>query len=126
MFNLKGDVTEKTRARSAEADIGLLHTMLQWATAVRLPSGEFLLERNPLQGVKRIREKNKKRPVATWERYEATVVAMQKLRAESESDDDRLRWVRMEFALFLVNVRASDLAQFVSFDGKISESRNKS
>lgn len=26
---------------------------------------------------------------------------MQKLRAESESDDDRLRWVRMEFALFL-------------------------
>jgi integrase len=101
VFNLKGDVTEKTRARSAEADIGLLHTMLQWATTVRLPSGEFLLERNPLQGVKRIREKNKKQPVATWERYEATVAAMQKLRAESESDDDRLRWVRMEFALFL-------------------------
>ena len=81
--------------------MGLLHTMLQWATTVRLPSGEFLLERNPLQGVKRIREKNKKQPVATWERYEATVAAMQKLRAESESDDDRLRWVRMEFALFL-------------------------
>ena len=101
VFNLKGDETEKTRARSADADIGLLHTMLQWATTVRLPSGEFLLERNPLQGVKRIREKNKKQPAATWERYEATVAAMQKLGAESESDDDRLRWVRMEFALFL-------------------------
>ena len=95
------DATEKTRARSPELDMSVLHTMLQWATTVRLPNREFLLQRNPLQGVKRIREKNKKQPVATWERYEATIAAMQKLRTESESDDDRSRWVRMEFALFL-------------------------
>ncbi len=101
VFNLEGDVTGKTRARSAEADIGLLHTMLKWATTVRLPSGEFLLDRNPLQGVRKIREKNKKRPVATWERYQATIAAMQKLRAKSESDEERIRWVRMECALFL-------------------------
>ncbi len=101
---VKGDDTlrtPKTRARSAEADVALLHTMLQWATTVRLPSGQFLLDRNPLAGVKRIREKNKKQPVATWERYEATVAAMQRLRADSDSDDERLRWVRMEFALFI-------------------------
>ncbi len=97
----KGAVTMKTRARSAESDMALLHAMLLWATTVRLPNGAFLLQRNPLQGVKRIREKNKKQPVATWERYEATVAAMQKLRAESSSDGDRLRWCRMEFALFL-------------------------
>ena len=96
----KDDATEKTRARSPELDMSVLHTMLQWATTVRLPNRDFLLQRNPLQGVKRIREKNKKQPVATWERYEATIAAMQKLRTESESGDDRLRWVRMEFALF--------------------------
>ena len=96
----KGDVMGKTRARSAESDAALLHTMLQWATTVRLPSGAFLLQRSPLLGVTRIHEKNKKQPVATWERYEATVAAMQKLQADGE-EDDRLRWVRMEFALFL-------------------------
>lgn len=97
----KGEVTGKTRARSAESDMALLHAMLHWATTVRLPSGAFLVQRNPLQGVKRVHEKNKKQPVATWERYEATVAAMQKLRAESESDEDRIRWSRMGFALFL-------------------------
>jgi integrase len=94
-------VTGKTRARSAEADISLLHWMLSWATTVRLPNGDFLLQRNPLHGIKRVREKNKKQPVATWERYEATIAAIQRLRAESDSDDDRLRWLRMEFALFI-------------------------
>ena len=44
---------------------------------------------------------NKKQPVATWERYEATVAAIQKLRSESDSDEPRMRWARMEFALFL-------------------------
>jgi integrase len=97
----KNDETDKTRARSPELDMSVLHTMLQWATTVRLPNRDFLLQRNPLQGVKRIREKNKKQPVATWERYEATVAAMQKLRAESESDEERMRWVRLELALFL-------------------------
>ena len=97
----KGDVTVNTRARSAESDTALLHAMLHWGTTVRLPNGAFLLQRNPLHGVKRIREKNKKQPVATWERYQATVAAIQKLQADSNSDDDRLRWVRIEFALFL-------------------------
>jgi integrase len=83
--------------------------MLQWATTVRLPIGQFLLDRNPLAGIRRIREKNKKQPVATWERYQATIGAMQQLRAESESDDERLRWVRMEFALFLAEATGKRL-----------------
>jgi len=97
----KGDKTGKTRARSAEADISLLHWMLNWASTVRLANGAFLLQRNPLRGVKRISEKNKKQPVATWERYEATIAAIQKLRTESGSDENRQRWSRIEFALFL-------------------------
>lgn len=97
----KGDVTGKTRARSAEADISLLHWMMNWASTVRLPTGAFLLLRNPLRGIKRVSEKNKKQPVATWERYEATIAAIQKLRSESDSDEARIRWTRIEFALFL-------------------------
>jgi integrase len=96
-----GKLTRATRARVAEQDISVLHTMLRWATTVRTPTGSFLLSRNPLQGVRKIREKNKKQPVATWERYQATVAAMQELRAVSESESDRTRWTRIEFALFL-------------------------
>jgi integrase len=55
----------------------------------------------PLRGVKVAREKNKKQPVATIERYEATVAMMRLLRADAPSPSERERWVRMEFALFL-------------------------
>jgi integrase len=96
-----GDVTRPTRARSAESDVALLHAMLLWATTVRVSGGPYLLTRNPLQGVKRIREKNKKQPHATWERYEATIAAVRQLRDESDSDDARVRWTRMELAIFL-------------------------
>jgi hypothetical protein len=63
-----GDTTQKTRARSAELDVSLLHGMLLWAMTARSSNGAYLLNRNPLAGVKRIREKNKKQPAATWER----------------------------------------------------------
>jgi integrase len=99
-----GDETRPTRARSAESDVALLHMMLSWATTVRAPGGGYLLNRNPLRRVKRVREKNKKQPAATWERYEATTAAMGQLGAEAvaaEDDDARIRWARMEFALFL-------------------------
>jgi integrase len=99
-----GAVTRPTRARSAESDIALLHAMLLWATTVRTPGGGSLLSRNPLAGVRRIREKNKKQPAATFERYEATVAAMKQRRSEAEEAEDdeaRVRWIRMEFALFL-------------------------
>lgn len=96
-----GDTTQKTRARSAELDVSLLHGMLLWAMTVRSSNGAYLLNGNPLAGVKKIREKNKKQPAATWERYEATVAAMQNLRADVKSEEARARWTRMEFALFL-------------------------
>ena len=94
-------VTRPTRARSAEFDVALLHAMLLWATTVKIGPRMYLLNRNPLAGVRRIREKNRKQPVATWERYEATVAAMRELCALEQHEDARARWVRMEFALFL-------------------------
>ncbi len=46
----QGCVTPKVRARSAEADLVLLHSMLLWGTTVRVTGGGRLLEHNPLAG----------------------------------------------------------------------------
>jgi integrase len=98
---LSGVKTVATRARSAEADIVVLHAMLRWASTKRLPGGAYLLDRNPLQNVKRVREKNKKQPFATWERYQATVAAMRRLAADTKNEAVQTRWLRMEMALFI-------------------------
>lgn len=95
-----GVVTLPSRIRSAEADIIVLRAMLKWATTVRL-GGERWLAYNPLDGVKRPRERNPKRPTATWERFLATRKAMQDLAAEAASETEQLRWTRMELALVL-------------------------
>ena len=95
-----GDKTVATRARSAEADIVLLHAMLRWATTKRV-AGQYVLDRNPLLNVRRVREKNKKQPCATWERYQATMTKLRQFVKDAEDDTTRLRWQRMEFAVFL-------------------------
>ena len=92
--------TQAVGARSAEADLVLLHQMLRWATTARV-DGKPLLRSNPLAGVRRIREQNPKRPIATWERFQATRAKMRELAAEAETDADRVRWVKMELALVL-------------------------
>jgi integrase len=60
-----------------------------------------LLDHNPLAGVRRVREINPKRPVATWERFQKTRVALHRLQVGAESEDERTRWIRMELALVL-------------------------
>lgn len=96
-----GEATAAARARSVEMDLVLLHAMLSWATTVRLPNGSRLLEVNPLAGVRRQREQNPVRPVASWERFTQTREAMRQLGAEAESELERARWARMELALVL-------------------------
>ena len=44
-----------------------------------MPNGSRLLAFHPLGGVRRVRALNPKRPVATWERFQATRTAMQTL-----------------------------------------------
>jgi integrase len=93
--------TAKVRTRSVEVDLQLLQTMLRWAVTVRSRSGRRLLEHSPLAGVRRPREKNPKRPVATWERYQATRKAIQDLAANAKSDPQRRQWLKLELALTL-------------------------
>src|SRR6185312_8181153 len=100
------------RARSVEMELVLLHAMLSWASTVRQPNGARLLDFNPLAGVRREREKNPKRPIASWERFQLTRTAMKDLRqaaakdlAENPksvmADFERARWAKMELALML-------------------------
>lgn len=87
--------------RSAEVDLKLLHSMLKWATTVRVRGGKRLLDYNPLAGIKRPKEQNPRRPIATWERFQATREAIRKLIDESDSDRERRKWLRLEMALVL-------------------------
>src|SRR5665213_477858 len=93
--------TNAVRQRSVDADLSLLHSMLKWAMTVRLPGNRRWLEYNPLEGVRRVREKNPKRPVATWERFHRTCVAMRKLRRAETTDEGKRRWLKIELALIL-------------------------
>jgi integrase len=59
----------RVRARAVASDLVLLVTVLNWATRERDAEGRFLLEVNPLRGVKLPVEKNPRRPVETYDRY---------------------------------------------------------
>jgi len=89
------------RARTIEADLVALRTMLNWATRQRHLHGEPLLGRNPLSGIRFPREKNPLRPIATWERFQQTREAIQALRRDATSDNVRMRWLKLELALVL-------------------------
>lgn len=92
--------TSAVRARSVEVDLQLLHTMLKWATTVRI-KGQRLLDQNPLAGVKRIRENNPKRPVATWDRFQKTRQAVQELAGNAKTAAGARKWLKLELALVL-------------------------
>ncbi len=94
--------TGPTRARAAQADLVLLHTMLTWATRHRTANGAFWLTQHPLNGAVRAAEKNPRRPITTIERFLATRDAMQRLRAACHPASLKWsRWVKLELALVL-------------------------
>lgn len=109
-------VTNAVRQRSVQSDIKLLKQVLGWATTVSGADGSPILTANPLAGVQVKGEHDVKRPVATYDRFEATRAAMQKLQrryAEEaraaaskglrELAESRERsWIRAELALVLL------------------------
>ncbi len=56
---------------------------------------------NPLSGIKKPHEKNPRRPLATWERFNATRSAVQHLVSESKTDVERRKWLKLEMTLVL-------------------------
>lgn len=61
------------------------------------------LDQNLLAGVRRPREKNPKRPVAGWERYQETRRILQELIANAKAELSRLKWLKLDLALTLGN-----------------------
>lgn len=95
-------VTGATGPRSAEADLDLLRMMLAWATRSRSLDGGRVLTANPLCDARRPRgPRARRRPVATQQRYHATMVAMIRLEEEAADADARVRWWKMQLALRL-------------------------
>lgn len=93
--------TPPVRMRSARADIELLQSMLRWATTLRVNDGQRLLDANPLQSVKLPRrDANPRRPLATWDRFQATMEAIREASTTGE-ESERFKWLRLELALVL-------------------------
>jgi integrase len=90
------------RQTAVHRDLTTLRTMLRWARTVVTSDGRGRwLELDPLEGLRFEKERSPKRPVASADRYEATQKAVRQLAANESHDRGRLRWLRLELALFL-------------------------
>lgn len=63
---------QSVRPGTVEADLRWLSTAFRWARGVKI-DGRRLLEANPLEGLSRPEEKNVRRPIASHDRYVATI-----------------------------------------------------
>lgn len=88
--------------RSQQADVRLLTTMINWALNTCGPDGRYLLDVKPMRGFKAPRETCPERPVATHERYEATMQALYELAGDATDPKTRRLWLSIRFALMLV------------------------
>ncbi len=96
-----GRETKPVRARTIQGEIKMLRQMIYWAMNERLPDGSWLLESNPLRGVKLPKEEDPRRPVATYDRFLKLRAAAQEMAATAPQQRGRDRWKRWEMALVL-------------------------
>ncbi|MEO7104135.1 MAG: site-specific integrase, partial [Gemmatimonadaceae bacterium] len=103
------------RPRSVEQDLKLLHSMCSWATTVRVGRRGRLLDRNPLAGVRRMREQNPRREVATWERFTATRAAIAELAAGVDSLTSTV-YAKVDLALVIAEGTGRRLGAIAKLD----------
>ena len=96
-----GRETKPRRTRTIQGEIKQLRQMIYWAMNERLPDGSWLLESNPLRGVKVPKEEDPRRPVATYDRFLSLRTAAQEMAATAPQKRGRERWKRWEMALVL-------------------------
>ena len=58
-----------------------------------------LLDKNPLDGARRPRRENPRRPVASGQRSERTRAAIVELMEAAKNDPERRKWLRLEMVL---------------------------
>ena len=108
-------VTDGVRQRSVQADVKLLKQVLYWACTITGADGQPWLQRNPIAEVEVRGEHDVKRPIATQERFESTIVSMKQFqekyaaealvttKKERQRTESRWRsWVRAELGLILL------------------------
>ena len=78
-------VVDGVRAGTVEADLRWLSTVFRWARGVKV-NGRPLILSNPMEGLRRPAEQNVRRPVASHQRFTATME-----RADLVDPDGRLR-----------------------------------
>ncbi len=94
--------TLPVRQTAVHRDLTTLRTMLRWARTVVASDGQRRwLEMDPLEGLRFEKERSPKRPLASHERYETTLKGLRELAANEPDERGRLRWIRLELALFL-------------------------
>ena len=79
------DRRRSVRARTVQADCLWLKAVFAWAAGWRDDTGQYLVEGDPLRGLKAPKERNPRQPVATMERYLA-------IRAVSDQVLMEIRW----------------------------------
>ena len=84
----------------------------------RLPDGSWLLENNPLRGVKLPKEEDPRRPVATYDRFLKLREAAQDLAATAPQERGRDRWKRWEMALVLAEATGKDFDSVATYGRK--------
>src|SRR5438552_719379 len=96
-----GRESKPVRARTIQGEIKQLRQMIYWAMSERLPDGSWLLENNPLRGVKLPKEEDPRRPIATYDRFLKLRTAAQEMAVTATQERGRQRWKRWEMALVL-------------------------
>lgn len=96
-----GGKSRPVGARTVAGDLQLLRAMLRWATEERTEDGEWLLKEFPLRGMKLPRAENVRRPVADFDKYLVLVEVARSLAETAKTRVGRLKWLRLELALFL-------------------------
>src|SRR5256884_1858397 len=96
-----GRKTKSVRARTIQGEVKQLRQMIYWAMSERLPDGSWLLENNPLRGVKLPKEEDPRRPIATYDRFLKLRAAAEEMSVTASQERGRQRWKRWELALVL-------------------------
>src|SRR2546422_729311 len=86
-----GRETTPVRARTIQGEIKQLRQMIYWAMSERLPDGSWLLENNPLRGVKLPKEEDPRRPIATYDRFLKLRTAAQEMAVRATQERGRQR-----------------------------------
>ncbi|HWZ59816.1 MAG TPA: hypothetical protein VNW46_12655 [Gemmatimonadaceae bacterium] len=94
-------ITPAVRARTVGHDFQTLRAVIRWACTVRKPDGAWLVQENPLRGLRVPKESNVRRPLATHDRFLAVRAAAQQLAATVNTEHERVKWARLELALLL-------------------------